>query len=319
MKKIFILLLVIGARCWAAYAAGTTGLYDFEQNLSDTTGVNNGTPSGSVTYGTTNGIWHGTYNLGGTANGSILPAAVLGSSGTLEFSWRSPVALTNGDIVWSSKTAADTRSHEIYIFGGQLYAYGNGTNGTNTVFSTPSINTNYYIKDTWQNAVRQIWMGTWTVAGTVTLSKVFDSSGCSLTSVSNAYLLTNSLGASGQGNMDWARFRNVYDNTATVTLDPATVNTNRTMDLDLFLYPSVSLMFHWLFLPSELGAHTQNQLIEQGQVNFFDVKTKTLAAAKVLSDGIKSGKITFTPTPTPETEVPTATPTPTGGKIKVGP
>lgn len=62
------LLLLLGAQANAAYAPGTIALYDFEQNLSDTTGTYNAVAVGNVPY-TGTGAPHGTYYVG-SQNGS---------------------------------------------------------------------------------------------------------------------------------------------------------------------------------------------------------------------------------------------------------
>jgi hypothetical protein len=216
MKWMALAFLLLAGQAWGAYAPNTTALYDFEDNLSDTAGTQHATPVGSVTYGTL-GVWSGTKTINGAY--CTIPATLIGITGTVEFSART-AALANGVVVLGSAQGG-ARALEIYQFGGQFYAY-SAAIGVNAPFLALSSNTNYYIKQTWNASRRIIWGGSWSTAGTVTLTK--------LTDVANVYMNATagssihgsySIGAPWDGAIDWFRVRDVFDDSATVTVDPS--------------------------------------------------------------------------------------------------
>lgn len=205
-------------------ATGTQCLLDCEDVLTDGSGnARNATLTGSATY-QTDGAWHGTKAFRSSAGSFTVPTAALNTAGTLEFSFRHQTGVGGNKILYSVSAAAGSRALEIYCFNGaSFYAYSNGVGGTNTAFyNSVANNTNYYIKDTWDGAGnRQIWLGVWTVAGTVTLTQLFNSTVTSLATPSAIYFANSAVGAGIDGAFDWIRFRNVHDNTATVTVDPS--------------------------------------------------------------------------------------------------
>lgn len=242
MKALCLLLALIAGNAWGAFAPGTQCLLDFEDNLTDSAGLNNATLTGSANY-QTDGAWHGSKAFRSSAGSFTLPTGVVNpSGGTLEFSFRQQTGVVGNKILYSISAASGTRALEIYCFNGtHFYAYGNGAGGTNTAFyNSVSNNTNYYIKDTWDGVGnRQIWLGVWTVAGTVTLTQYFNSTCSSLATPSAVYFANSAVGAGIDGGFDWVRFRNVYDNTGTATIDATAAaqlspyilnsNSNRTM------------------------------------------------------------------------------------------
>jgi len=216
MKPLMLVFFLLAGQAWGAFAANTTALYDFENNLSDTAGTQHATPVGSVTYGTL-GVWNGTKTINGAY--CTIPATLIGITGTVEFSART-AALANS-VVLLGTAHGGARALEIYQYGGQFYAY-SAAIGVNAPFLALSANTNYYIKQTWNASRRIIWGGVWTTAGTVTLTK--------LTDVANVYVNAStasaihgspSIGAPWDGAIDWFRVRDVYDDSATVTVDPS--------------------------------------------------------------------------------------------------
>lgn len=242
MKALCLLLALIAGNAWGAFAPGTQCLLDFEDNLTDSAGLNNATLTGSANY-QTDGAWHGSKAFRSSAGSFTLPTGVVNpSGGTLELSFRTATGAVGARVLYSVAVAAGTRGLEIYNNGGTaLYAYSNGAGGSNTNFATVADNKNYYIKDTWDGAGnRQIWFGEWTVAGTVTLTQLFNGTVCSLATPSAVRFADSAVGFGIDGYYDWVRFRNVYDNTATVTVDP-TSGTN----LQLSPYVSNS-MSNWM-------------------------------------------------------------------------
>ena len=324
MKSLLLALCLLPVAVFGAFAPNTKGLYDLEQNLSDTAGTLHGTVNSAITYSTT-GVWHGTYSV--SAGNFTVPASNIGSSGTLEYSVTLPASPANSKALHSIASSAGTRAIEVYYFGGNWYAYGNGVNGTNTNFYAPTANSKYYIKDTWNGTNRQIWVGAWTVAGTVTLTRQFNSTHTSVASPTFVRFLFNADGNTGDHIIDWIRFRDVHDDTATVTVDPtgAVVPTSPYIwqRLSPFITPRSPWSFLWLLAPAQAQAGILDWRIEQDVakkaniVQFSrDVASRRIVTATptVTRTPYVRGGGTFTPTATPTPDVsqrqsPTATPT----------
>lgn len=204
-------------------ASSNLAIYDFEQNALDSSGAGrNATAVGSPVYGAAT-AYHGSYGASASSGGSFTcPTSVLAAAGVMEGIFTAPASLTNSKMLWSCSSSAGSRALELYYFGGSIYAFGNGTGGTNTPFFAPIAGQKYYIKDTWDGAgLRRIWIGQVTGAGIVGLTKVFSSTGTSVATPTGVYLLNNSIGSGSDWAVDWVRFRNVYDDSA-VILDGAT-------------------------------------------------------------------------------------------------
>ena len=223
MKVLCLILSLLAGQAWGAFATGTTVLLDFEDNLTDSSDQGKNATLISTANYQTNGAWHGAKAFRSSAGSFTVPTTTINTAGTIELSFRHETGAGGNKILYSIAAASGSRALEIYCINGAVfYAYGNGVGGTNApFFNTVANSTNYYIKDTWDGAGnRQIWLGVWTTAGTVTLTQYFNSTASSLATPSAVYFANSSVGAGIDGGYDWLRIRNVHDNTATVTIDP---------------------------------------------------------------------------------------------------
>jgi hypothetical protein len=231
MKKVLLILLALSA---SMSADQIDHAYNFEQNLSDTAGTSHGTLQGSISYSTTSGVWKDSYSGGGGSGQSSLPVGVYNAGGawTHQFSI-SVTALVNSLTLWSMSASGCTRCIEIYYFGGFLYAYGNGTGGTNTAFLAVSAGKSYIIKDTGDGTNRQIWAGEWTSPGSVTLTKVFDSTQSAISGVTAVRILGSALSNYYNGQMDWSLWMDEQSNNSTVLdwPDPETPTPTNTPEI----------------------------------------------------------------------------------------
>lgn len=229
MKRYFLALVLAlqASQVFAAFADYTTGLYDMEQNLSDTAGSAHGTQLAAMTYQTT-GAWHGTYCGGGNGQFSIPTSTLNSVSGTVEFSFRVGASLVNSsnEIVIGS-SGGGTRTLELVNFLGQVGVYSAPYFGASFVYAM-SPNTSHYFKLTFDSGNVKLYAGPWTTAGTVTLTEVFTASGTypNFSGINSITFLRNPVLPSdptyfNSGFIDWIRTRNVYDPTTDVTTDPA--------------------------------------------------------------------------------------------------
>lgn len=322
MKALLFAFLVLAGQAWGAIAPGTTVLLDLEDNLTDSSGLGNNATLVSTANYQTNGAWHGSKAFRSSAGSFTVPTGTISTAGTIEVAFRHETGVAGAKVIYSIAAAAGSRALEIYCLNGaSFYAYGNGVGGTNAAFfNTVANSTNYYIKDTWDGAGnRQIWVGVWTVPGTVTLTQYFNSTATSVATPSAVYFANSSVGAGIDGGFDWIRIRNVYDNSSTVTVDPSGAsgplspyikNTNKN-----WMMPKLFLFLDKFFCRPVYALESNNRL-EQAK-NVFEMSKvytklkndKILSDSLKLSDDIAKGKVTFTRTPTKTPSV-TATRTP---------
>lgn len=226
MKALCLILALVAGDAWAVYAPNTTGLYDIEQNLSDTAGTAHGTELRAMTYQTT-GAWHGTYCGGGNGQFSI-PAAVLPSAaGTVEFSIRTGASIPNSSDWIVIGYTGQSRALELFNSASSIGIFSVPFSINSAVYAL-STNTNYYLKLTWDAGNIKLYGGSWTTAGSVTLVEKYSTTGTftGLNSINSITFMRNPVLPSdpsyyNPGFVDWIRTRNVYDPTTTVTTDPA--------------------------------------------------------------------------------------------------
>lgn len=322
MKALCLILSLLAGQAWGAFAPGTTGLYDIEQNLSDTAGTSHGTELRAMSYQTT-GAWHSTYCGGGNGQFSIPAATLPSNSGTIELSYRTGASIPNSsDEIVIGTTVGGTRTLEVYNFGGSAYIY-SGAFGWNTAFQATATNTNYYFKITYDAGNIKIYSGTWTVAGTVTLTQVFSATGTytQLAGVNSVTFMRNPVDPNNgtyfnPGFIDWIRTRNIYDPTTTVTVDPSGPSgplspyiknsNNNWMMPKLFLFLDKFFARPLYALESNCRVEQAKNVFELSKVEVKIKKDNSDAIAAKLADGISKGKVTYTATPT---RTPPVTPT----------
>jgi hypothetical protein len=183
--------------------------------------------------------------------------------------------------------------------------------------------TNYYIKDTQNGTDRNIWAAAWVTPGVVTLVNVTNVAAVSLATPSAVRILHAAGVPASDGYVDWIRFRSVYDNTATVTVDPTGTNIPTSPYIWQRLRPGITpRWFPWsmLFFPRESQAGILDWRIEQAAQKTAVVKDRSF----FISKEILAGRVTATrtptrgPSPTPTANVsPTLTPTPEKAATKV--
>lgn len=327
IKILFSFLFLLSFSLFSADAPNTKTLIDCENTLIDVSANgNNATLAGTASY-QTSGAWHGSYSFSSSSGGRFtLPTAVLNTAGTMEASFRTAASPGNSKALWSCSAAAGNRAIEIYQYGGSFYAYGNGVGGTNTPFLSYSASTNYYIKDTWDGSGnRKIWVGIWTVAGTVTLTRYFNSTATSVASPTAVYFLDSAAGNLSDLSVDWVRFRNVYDDTSTVTLDISDSPSGPSTPYQFFrkenrITPRMGFFVPLVFLfPRNVFAVIQDGLAEQKKANKTQIEFQrkefeksSLSMTVTKTPLIDLSKFpTATPTITPSAKL-TATPTITG-------
>lgn len=199
-------------------AASTTGLYDLEDNVLDSSGQgNNGTVISGMFYSTTT-PWHGAKGGGGGGIFTI-PTSTLGAAGCVEFSF---IALNPAStkVIFSIATAGGNRALEIYHSATNMYAYSNTIGVNNAIKAGLNGTSKVYVKTTWDGTTWKVYAGDWVTAGTVTLTEVGtfsspDIASPTTISVCGSVPIANSF----DGYLDWVRVRNVYDPTTTVTVD----------------------------------------------------------------------------------------------------
>lgn len=202
-------------------AANTTALYLLENNVQDSSGLgNHGTVQTALTYSTTT-PWQGTYK-GGVGGRFLAPTSIVsGSAGCFEFAFTDPNVANTKVLVSIAKDGTATRALEIYHSGAVLYAYSNVT-GENTAIQTSIGSKKWYVKTTWNGTTWKTYVGEWTVAGTVTLTEKLSTSCPSFTTPQYIGVGGSAhIGANFDGYLDAVRFRNVYDPSTTVTVDPS--------------------------------------------------------------------------------------------------
>lgn len=296
--KTRILALALALFAATGHAA-KRGVYDFEQNLSDTAGTRHGSPLGTTSYQTT-GAWKNTYAGGGGSGQVSIPTTNFNITGwTHQFSIRTPNSLTNSLTIWSMSASGCSRCIEQYYFGGNFYAYGNGSGGTNTAFLAVSANKNYVIKDTGDGTQRQIWAGEWTTAGSVTLTKVFDSTQSTVSGVTAIYLNGSALSNYYNGYMDWSIWTDTYDNSATVLDYP-----------DASPTPTITATFTPTFTPTLSATPTLTATVTLTPSPTLTHSPTLTATESATLTATQTTTYTATPTPT-ATRTPTVTPSPT--------
>lgn len=211
-----------------ALAAGTIGLYDFEGGLTNDAGGASGTAIGAVSYVAT-APWHGSKSVQATTpsltanNGFSLPSSVLSMPGTVEFTIQTGADVTSNQMVFYLKGVSGERIVCVQVFSGAILVFINENAGT-VVSSAVSANTNYYYKVAFDGTQTKVYSGTWTTAGTVTLSLVgtlgiMSFGGTGQPTIAYGLHFNPSAVASFLGVMDWLRVRNVADFSTTVTTD----------------------------------------------------------------------------------------------------
>jgi len=319
MRALCLLLALIAGNAWADIAPNTTGLYDLEGNLTDSSGLgNNGTLNTTVFYTATN-PWHGSQSGGGGGIFTI-PNSVVGASGSVEFSFIAPDVGTT-KVMFSIATAGGTRTLEIYHSTTNLYMFSNSIAINNIIKSGLTSGSKVYVKTTWNGTTWKTYAGDWTTAGTVTLTEVGsyaspNTSSPTTISVCGSVPISNGF----SGYLDWVRVRNVYDPTTTVTVDPSGAssplspymkNTNKN-----WMMPKLYLLLEKIFtrplyaLESDCKVEQARNVFELSKADAKIKKDKSDAIAAKLADDIAKGKTTYTVTPsvTP-TRTPSVTPT----------
>lgn len=317
MKALFLAFVFLAGQARAvSYSPAPTALYDVEQNVSDTVGTNHGTAV-STTYGTT-GAWSNTY----AANGGYFtaPVALVGVTGTVEFSYRTAAFPANSLALFGIGHNAQ-RALEIYQFGGNLYAF-DAAAGVNASFQAYSANTNYYIKQTWNASRRIIWIGTWTNQGTVTLTRVTNVANTYLNGTINSINCRAGYGVSAtDGPMDFFAFRNVFDDSSTIVA-PVSSGATQEAPTNIYQMERKSNMVHpqwwrrglgaflWFIPTSKAWAIIQDGQEQQAEANqawWLDMQAKLTKTPTPRPTNTPNPSWAKTPTPGPTA---TATPTP---------
>ncbi len=237
MRILLAVLLSLSSGLYAAWATGTTAVYDFENNLTDSTGqAADATTSGAISY-VTDGAINGTYAIAPTVAGSgayvQFPSALINAAqGAVEFYIKGSQTVGGAqNLFYVNRTDGLGIAWEIFFEALAMRADLNNAKICGPVAPIPVLGQQYYLAVTWGPSGTYYYIATATGLGNIGTKTLFCSSGTPPTFTgTNMVRLFRPFNATDYWNntsgADFVRFSNVYKAAGDLpTVDPAPVVT----------------------------------------------------------------------------------------------